>query len=72
MNVKKFIVVEQKKSVWAVYIANTATRWQAERRFIKEPVKALRYAFLLKAKFNLVITENSFERLMQEYNNSKR
>ena len=63
---KRVITAEKKGRVWKVYVKNP-NKTQSAVCHTKEPLKALRYAFHLKAKFGLNINENIFDRLMFEY-----
>ena len=67
---KRVITAEKKGRVWKVYVKNP-NKTQSAVCHTKEAIKALRYAFYLKAKFGLNINENIFDRLMFEYNSIK-
>jgi hypothetical protein len=63
---KRVITAEKKGRVWKVYVKNP-NKTQSAVCHTKEPLKALRYAFMLKAKFGLNISENIFDRIMFDY-----
>ena len=63
---KRVITAEKKGRVWKVYVKNP-NKTQSAVCHTKEPLKALRYAFMLKAKFGLSISENIFDRIMFDY-----
>lgn len=63
---KRVITAEKKGRVWKVYVKNP-NKTESAVCHTKEPLKALRYAFHLKAKFGLNISENIFDRIMFDY-----
>ena len=63
---KRVITAEKKGRVWKVYVKNP-NKTESAVCHTKEPLKALRYAFHLKAKFGLNIGENIFDRIMFDY-----
>ena len=63
---KRVITAEKVGRVWKVYVKNP-NKTQSAVCHTKEPLKALRYAFYLKAKFGLNISENIFDRIMFDY-----
>ena len=67
---KRVITAEKSGKVWKVYVKNPNKTERAVCH-TKEAIKALRYAFYLKAKFGLNINENIFDRLMHEHNTLK-
>ena len=67
---KRVITAEKKGRVWKVYVKNP-NKTQSAVCHTKEPLKALRYAFMLKAKFGLNIGANFVDRLMHEHNTLK-
>lgn len=63
---KRVITAEKKGKVWKVYVKNP-NKTESAVCHTKEPLKALRYAFHLKAKFGLNISEIFFDRIMFDY-----
>ena len=67
---KRVITAEKKGRVWKVYVKNP-NKTESAVCHTKEPLKALRYAFHLKAKFGLNIGANFVDRLIHEHNTLK-
>ena len=63
---KRVITAEKVGKVWKVYVKNP-NKTESAVCHTKEPLKALRYAFHLKTKFGLNISENIFDRIMFDY-----
>ena len=63
---KRVITAEKKGRVLKVYVKNP-NKTQSAVCHTQEAIKALRYAFYLKAKFGLNINENIFDRIMFDY-----
>jgi len=68
---KRVITAEKSGRVWKVYVKNP-NKTESAVCHTKEPLKALRYAFLLKAKFGLNISTNFVDRLMHEHYSLKK
>ena len=72
-NTNLFVIAQRMQpnlAVRKVYVKNP-NKTESAVCHTKEAIKALRYAFYLKAKFGLNINENIFDRLMFEYNSIK-
>ena len=72
-NTNLFVIAQRMQpnlAVRKVYVKNP-NKTQSAVCHTKEPLKALRYAFHLKAKFGLNIGANFVDRLMFEYNSIK-
>ena len=68
-NTNLFVIAQRVQPNLAVrnaYVKNP-NKTQSAVFHTKEPLKALRYAFMLKAKFGLNISENIFDRIMFDY-----
>ena len=73
-NTNLFVIAQRAQSnlaVHKVYVKNPNKTENAVCH-TKEPLKALRYAFLLKAKFGLNISTNFVDRLMHEHYSLKK
>ena len=68
---KRVITAEKSGKVRKVYVKNPNKTENAVCH-TKKPLKALRYAFLLKAKFGLNISTNFVDRLMHEHYSLKK
>ena len=73
-NTNLFVIAQRVQSnlaVHKVYVKNP-NKTQSAVCHTKEPLKALRYAFMLKAKFGLNISTNFVDMLMHEHYSLKK
>lgn len=63
----KVIVAEKANKLWKVYILNIVDSTKESEFFFHDPLKAMRYSFILKAKSGVNIAQEAINFLVSEH-----